>query len=264
MVGDSQVNSDSTARLALLRLILTLFWLLPAIALGQPSEADTTEPPTVRFRLSAGAGYATYALRDVKGFFDDGLRTYHDQNIPIEAQRTYPGNLMLGMDFLLSLSDQTWTGLGGWYTWTSAYAKYEDYSGTLDITSHVRLLNIQAITRWTFAAGNQLQIFLEPRGGIGICTYEATEEVHLTYLMDSRSMMTVKATGTRFTAELYGGLEYDLGSVQMFVKGGYRFAEFSDLDGEITQSSGGGQSGTLGFKVDMSGVSVLAGVSLNL
>lgn len=251
---------DSFVRAGFLVMIVALG--LPCIGAAQEIDVDSLKSDGVEIVVLPGAGYTTFALSALRDNFRSGVNEYQTHNIPIQAQRTFPGNLLLGLDVLASLEDGFAVGVGGSYARTSAYAGYEDYSGTLDLASHVKLLSLQAIVRKEFTIHDRFGLLFEFRPGLGICWLEAEEKIHITYETDLMINNTLVGDGVGFSGEVCAGLIYRLGPVEFFVKGGYRMAKFEGFNVELSRSFGPTQRQMLGFVIDNSGPGMMGGLAL--
>jgi opacity protein-like surface antigen len=255
---ETPLRRESIGRLLSILLLILLAGAGPAF----PQESDETGPHL--FRVGVTAGVTTFALGDLRDFTNTSVSGYRDAGMPMEVQREYPMNLTAGGEVAFLGLDPLAIGFSGSYTWTSAYARYGDYAGTLDLTSRVKVFSGMLLLQYAFSSGSVLQPFADVRAGISRVSLSLEEIVDVSSTVGLRVDSDLSGAKTGFVGEVSAGLRYTFGWVALAGRAGYRYANVSSMEVEITSLGQSLGSGPLGFDLNTSGFVALLGVEIVL
>lgn len=230
-------------------ILMAILILLPAGRTASSQEAD--EPAT--FRIGVTAGLTTFALGDLRDFTTEGIAVYKAAGVPVELERTYPPNLQAGGEVLFLGLHPLALGIGGSYTWTSAYARYGDYAGTLDLTSRVKVLYGSLIVQYAFPPISGFEPFLDLRTGIARVSLSLEETIDITNYGQLHVSSDISGNKTGFAGESTAGIRYTWGTFALSGRAGYRLSNISSMEMSITSFGENLGSGTLGFDMNISG-----------
>jgi len=170
----------------------------------------------------------------VKSFYDDVLDSYRNAGIPLDPQREFPANVLLGGDVLYEVRTGWFLGLGSRYTWTHGYALYGDPTGTLDVVTRTDLLTVALVLQRSWHASTDWSPFVELRAGTGHVTFDHSEKLVLTGVVTGSSEQTLTGSGRAPVVEFHVGARRDLGRLELVGATGYRYCTVSgppfDLD----------------------------------
>jgi len=234
------------------RCLSFLFLVVLPVPRSGFSQEDT-EPGRPLFRFSVTSGVTTFALGDLRDFTNTSVSGYSDGGMPMEIQREYPMNLTAGGEVAFLGLDPLAIGLSGSYTWTSAYARYGDYAGTLDLTSRVKVFSGMLLLQYAFWPGSALQPFADIRAGISRVSLSLEEIVDVSSTVGLRVDSDLSGAKTGFVGEASAGLRYTFGWLALAGRAGYRYANVSSMEVEITSLGQSLGSGPLGFDLNTSG-----------
>jgi len=213
------------------------------------------------FYLQPMVGYTTFALGDVKDFYDAVLNEFKIYGLVVPTQKEYPGNVTFGLNLLYNIPSIVRVGLGSQYTWTEAYSGYEDYAGLLEVNSKITLFTIEGVVERDIESFKAGKFYGGARGGISFVNSDYSNTVSFTEYPGEVEEIKLSGDGNGFTLEGYLGVNYSLGNVSLGVTTGYRLAKVKEIDGKITIPGEGSYSGKLNLEHDMSGIVVNAKVS---
>ena len=207
---------------------------LLALALAGASRTAAAEERERHWFLQVAGGASTMQLRDVKDFYQQDLNFYRSNGIPIESQREFPANLIVGGDVLYGLPDDIRIGIGTRYTWSHAYALYGDFGGTLDVVGEVRLLAVQVVSQRVWSATGPWSPFVEVRAGRGWARIKVYDKLVLTQYATGEAQATLEGKGSAPLAELHIGMRNSRGHNFLIGTAGYRYCKLPgppfDLD----------------------------------
>ncbi len=233
--------------------LVTFLAFLPVSSTMAFSEESNGHTPAL-FRFGVTTGLSTFSLKDLREFTSDAVSIYTSTGVPVELQREYPPNLLAGAEFLFTGLGPLAIGVGGSYTWTSAYARYGDYSGTLDLTSRVKVLSGILILQYAFAQGSTLRPFLDLRGGFSRVSLSLEEAIDISSSYGGvRVNSGISGDKTGFGSEASAGVRYSLGSLALSARAGYRYSSVSSMPLTISSAGANLGSGTLAFDMNTSG-----------
>ena len=245
------------------RFSMTLFLTL-ALCVGIASSQTSEVTEEGEFRLGVTAGITTFALGDLRTFTEGLISAYNASGLPVELERDYPPNLLVGAEFLY-VGLRPWAlGLSGSYTWTSAYALYGDYAGTLDLHSKVEVISGHAVLQYSFSAGEALQPFVDLRGGASWVFLTIDETVDAKEYTDVLVSSSVSGDKIGLGAEASVGLRSIFGSLAITGRAGYRYSNISSMEVSLSSSSQNLGSGELAFDINPSGFVCLLTLEIGL
>lgn len=243
---------DRFVRLASV-LTLILLLLCGQRAMAQDQD-ETIELPS--FALSVSGGFTTFELSDVKEFYHSILDVYHANNVPIPTQREFPGNLLIGLSGTYRIPGVVDVGLGGRYSWTRAFSAYEDYSGTLDVNAKVRLLSIEAIVQRDFVTGSVVDMYAGVRTGLVFAWSTFSQKIVFNDFPEQNTNILLSGNGSGFSGEGFIGAKRQVGNIVLGMCAGYRYANISGMNAEISLNGQHQESGTLDVGHNLSGFTV--------
>jgi len=258
--GDHRQRKAGIVKLSLAPILIALL-LQCTSARGQAVVPDTTAS---RFSVSLSLGFNTFALDDVRNFYDGLLEIYRANGIPIPTQREFPGNLLVGASFLYAVPSVVDIGLGGRYTWTRAFSSYEDYAGTANVDGKVTMFTLEGIIQKAFTPESDVNMYLGVRGGLVFGSSEYSQKIVFTTVPNQNAEILLSASGKGFTAEGYIGANHRLNNIVLGASAGYRYAKISDMNADITVDGQPLGSGTLEVDHDLSGFVLVAHVDFAL
>ena len=224
---------------------------------AQVEETSAQTSSEGRFTLRLNGGYTTFQVDGIKGTYHEILQTYRDKNVNVQTQREFPGNLRLGLEAAYNISSAFSIGIDGYYTWTRAFSLYEDYSGTLDVNSKVRVLAFDFFVQNSFSDEGPWQPFADARVGLALGWLEFTEDVRFKDVPALNGSSLLSAHGTGISTEGFLGMRYLVGDFSFSTQAGYRYGNISSPDGELTVNNQSQASGELALDINFSGFVVL-------
>jgi len=241
---------------------IVVLWLLFR---GSPLHAQEEEQPAgVRseaiFAIRLSGGYNTFQVDGVKGFYHEILQVYRDRHVNVQTQREFPGNLRLGVEASFDFPTLLTIGMEGYYTWSRAFSLYEDYSGTLDVNSTVKVLVFDFFVQKYFSDTGPLQPFIDARVGLAFGQMEFMEDVRFKDVPELNGSSLLSAHGTGVTAEGFLGIRYLMGPFNFSIQGGYRYGNIAGPEGELTVNNQPQGSGEIPVDINFSGFVVLFGI----
>ena len=204
----------------------TLETALVALALAGHAAAAARDPSGGGpWRVELAGGVSNMQLGDVKDFYNGVLDTYRAGGVPIEPQREFPANLLIGGDVLYEVRPGVHVGVGARYTWTHAYALYGDPGGTLDVNSRMGLTTVALVTRRSWPQAGSWAPFVDVRVGRGFVTIDETETMVLTGAVTGSVEQGLSGHGNAPLAELHLGTGRALGPFIAIGAIGYRYCK---------------------------------------
>jgi hypothetical protein len=92
------------------------------------------------YGIQINTGITFFNLQPLKNSFSRSVEAFsREYNIPLEVQTLYPSNIIWSGYLFWYFSQNTSLIIGPEYTSTGAYSMYEDYAGTLDIKSGIKM-----------------------------------------------------------------------------------------------------------------------------
>ena len=236
---------------------ITRLFLAPLLTgllgVGEAFPQASDDPAGGSIRLGVSAGITSFALGDLRDMTDDIVSAYGASGLPVEVEREYPPNLLVGAECMF-IGLEPWAfGVSGSYTWTSAYALYADYAGTLELHSKVQVLAGYLVLQYSFAAGWTLQPFVDIRGGISWVSLSIKETVDVTTYAGLVETSDISGDKLGVGGEATVGLRYSFDSLALTGRAGYRYSNVSEMDVSLSSSGQSQGSGTLGFDINSSG-----------
>jgi len=178
-----------------------------------------------RWLVQLASGATNMQLGDVKSFYDDVLDTYRDAGIPLDPQREFPANIVLGGDVLYESWNGWFLGLGSRYTWTHGYTLYGDPTGTLDVVTRTDLVTVALVVQRSWQASELWSPFVELRTGTGFVSIDHSEKLTLTGLVTGAAEQTLTGSGKAPLVEFHVGARRDLGLFRLVGATGYRYCK---------------------------------------
>lgn len=126
------------------------------------AQVSSRHDSIASFIIHASAGYTTFALGDVRDFYNGVLEVYSESGLQVPTQKDYPGNVVFGISGMYNIPSVLRVGLGSQYTWTKAYSGYKDYAGLLEINSKISLLTIEVVVERDIQSTKTVNIFWVP------------------------------------------------------------------------------------------------------
>lgn len=243
-------------------LFLLVFIGVFSSAEGQPKSSHDS----IRYwMIQPSVGYTTFALGDVKDFYDEVLSLYREQyGLDIPTQKKYPGNVLLGIHVLYNVPSVVRVGLGTQITWTEAYSGYEDYAGLFEVESKIQLITSELVVERdieTLASG---KLFVGVSGGLSFVTSDYSNSISLNDYPDEEGEVQLNGDGTGFIVQPYVGWYRNVGNITLGLHAGYRFAKVKELDGEMVIPGEGTYSGKIELEHDLSGIVVNAAIGFKI
>lgn len=232
---------------------LALFFLLAAAHVSFAQRVSGEQSAEKRIRLEFSIGFNTFNLSKVRHFYQENIDYYRSQNLPIEAQRNFSGNVLLGLNGLYRLNSRLVVGLGMRYTSSPAKSLYRDYAGELEVSGWVRMLTLEGIVQWNLQTSGHIRPFVGARGGLvmGYCQFK--EAATSGSYPGLEGDYTIRGNDRGYTTEAYVGAARSMGSFYLQLQGGYRYAVVDGMDT---------LQGPLTMKFDLSGIIILATLGL--
>lgn len=243
-------------------LSLAMIIIMSGISYAQDSGIpDETQK---RFGLQLSLGYNSFSLKDPQDFQKALIDYYRNNNVPIEEQRNYPGNVLIGLNGLYRINPKIRVGLGLRYTASPAKSAYEDYSGTLEVTGSARMFTLEGIAEFHPNASGTIHPFFGIRGGLVMGYYDVKEEIKSSSYPGLEGTAEIDGNGTGYSVEGYLGAGRPIGSFDLQLQVGYRYALVKEMDATLKENGAKIGSGTLDMEFDFSGIIALATISLPL
>ena len=198
---------------------------LGAVILIASAATDVARAATkdeARWFLQFAGGASSMQLDDVKSYYEGVLDSYRASAIPIETQREFPANLIVGGDLLYALPRDFRIGVGTRYTWSHAYALYGDFAGTLDVVGEVQLLAFQIVVEKAWSTAGSWSPFVELRAGSGRVSINVSQTIVLTQYAQGGAEVSLDGDGRAPLAELHVGIRHPMGRSFLLGTAGYR------------------------------------------
>lgn len=241
--------------------IVTVLLLLCTLAKGQDQLPATR---TSTFNVSLSLGFNTFALGDVRNFYNGLLEIYRTNGIPIPTQREFPGNLLVGVSLLYSIPSVADIGLGSRYTWTRAFSSYDDYAGSADVNSKISMVTLEGIIQKEIAPESIVETYAGVRGGLVFGRTEFSQRIAFNDQPDQNIDILLSGTGKGYSVEGFIGVKRRLSNVVLGVCTGYRHSKVSDMGADISLNGQPQGSGTLQIEHNLSGFVLSAHVDFVL
>lgn len=216
-------------RLLLIELMLIVF----SITL---SAQENVQENGRLYGIEIETGINYMKLGELSDIFKRLVDYYKANDLPMEVQKLYPENGLAGASLYINFSKNDQLKLNYYYSSTKAYSLYGDYSGTLDLTSTVKMQNISLGYVRVFSPDNLFTFFGELNTGYLIIKHDIQEKVNLTGLGSSDA--SVGDSDRAFVIEPGIGLRYRYSIFHLYVKAGYKFtiADPQDVSGATLKS----------------------------
>jgi hypothetical protein len=238
------------------------------VFLGLEGEAALSQVPDSSgvgsFRVAVSAGITTFSLGDLRNFTTGLISDYNTSGLPMKLQRDYPPNLLAGAELFFTGLSPWQFGLGGAYTWTSAYGLYADYAGTLDMHSKVTVISAYLAVRYALLTGSRFQPFLDVRGGISRVSLSIDEKIDVP--VPTGENLNSNVTGQKIGVQGEGGvgLRYPLGAFALAARVGYKYSSVSSMEVRLTGFGQDLGSGQLAFDINVSGLVGMLSLEVSL
>ena len=243
---------------------------LPAIVLiglasissvaAQPAASPSPAEP--RLAVRATGGLTGFALGEAAAFHQAAAEAYVGAGVPIPTQRLFPPSPSLGLDVLWSLGSGRHVGGGLRYASSEASSLYGDYAGTLDLVSRVSVVFAEAVGTRDLVSVGPARSFAGVRGGAVLASSRTDETLDLGTLGSTEGVLSGRGVG--YSAEGFGGLSTEVGTVGVSLQGGYRIARVGRLDGKATGGGEAARRGQLPYALSLSGWSAGIGLTVPL
>lgn len=234
---------------------------LALVAVGAWAQPSTRPAATSSVTVRVSGGVADLSLGDASAFHAAGVESYQNAGVAIPIQREFGTAPVGGLDVLWGTPARRF-GVGVRAARSSAYALYGDYAGTLDLVSDARAVFVEAISVAELPAGERVRPFIGSRGGAVYGSVSNREEIDLGEFGASRSML--EGSGIGYSLEWFGGATGGTRRIEVFVQGGYRFAQVPQLTGTLRTDGDPAGEGRLPYGLGLSGWTATAGLDLRL
>lgn len=241
--------------------IVFVLLLQCTLARAQDRVADTS---TSTFTVSLSLGFNTFALHDVRNFYNGLLEIYRTNGIPIPTQREYPGNLLVGVSVLYTIPSVADIGLGSRYTWTRAFSSYEDYAGSANVNGKISMVTLEGIIQRDLTPESIVEMYVGVRGGLVFGWSTFSQSIVFNDYPDQNVDILLSASGKGFSVEGFIGVKRRLSNVVLGVCTGYRYANLSDMNADLSLNGQPQGSGTLQLEHNLSGFILSAHVDFVL
>ncbi len=196
-----------------------------ALLTGVASSARGEPAAHGHWLVQLASGVSSMQLGDVRSCYTDVLSSYRAAGIPLDPQREFPPNIVLGGDVLYEVRPAWYLGLGSRYTWTHGYALYGDPSGTLDVVTRMDLLSVTLVLQHSWQASPVWAPFVELRTGTGLVAIDHSEKLQLAGLVTGSTEQTLTGHGRAPAVEFHVGARRHLGHITLVGATGYRYSK---------------------------------------
>lgn len=193
---------------------------------------------STKWSVSIAAGYVDAFPNDVRMIFDGTISKYRAAGIPIAAQTPFSNTVYGSFGFLISRRENLWTGLSVGYYYTPAFAKYKDYSGTLDINGKIHTVDLSLVLKAIVWQYQDIPLFFTVQPGISRGTSAVKEELRFYSMPQFDRRWEWNTVSWGYTMQMMVGSMTTMGGISISLDGGYRFV-WNKSDEETTVSNEG-------------------------
>jgi len=181
------------------------------------------------YGVQVNTGVTFFDLEPLKDEFNasvDMIRNTY--NIPMEVQDLYPPNISWSAYLFWYISPRSSIVIGPEYTSTRAYLMYQDYAGTFDVKSEIKLYYLSIGYRVHFFEVPIIQPFMGLNAGVAQTDFEMDSELNIN---NGQILETdhSEVTDVGYSFEPYLGCTYDLKYVVLELVTAYKIVMLDKL-----------------------------------
>jgi hypothetical protein len=113
------------------------------------------------YGVQINTGITFFDLQPLKDDFRYSVENFNrNYNLPLQIQKSYPANISWGANVFWYINQRASIVIGTEYTSTRAFSLYEDYAGTLDLKSEIKMYYLYAGFRFHIIEAPIVQPFM--------------------------------------------------------------------------------------------------------
>lgn len=207
-------------------IFLTIVFLISNIHILPQSDYNNFKH---YYGIQINTGVTFFDLQPLKDGFNSSVDALRNNfNIPMDPQHLYPPNISWSGYLFWYISPRVSVVIGPEYTSTRAYLLYEDYAGTFDVKSEIKLYYLSLGYRVHFFEVPIVQPFMGMNASLARTDFELETKLNINngQILESDHSDVVD---TGYSFEPYFGFTYDLKYVVLELVAAYKIVMLDEL-----------------------------------
>jgi len=207
---------------------LNTFLIFIVVSIQSFSQADYNNFLKY-YGVQINTGITFFDLQPLKDNFRYTVENFNrNYNLPIQIQKSYPANISWGANVFWYINQRASIVIGTEYTSSRAFSLYEDYSGTLDLKSEIKMYYLYIGFRFHIVETPIIQPFMGLNAGVAQTDFEMDSELNIN---NGQILETdhSEATDVGYSFEPYLGCTYDLKYVVLELVTAYKIVMLDKL-----------------------------------
>lgn len=173
------------------------------------------------YGVQINTGITFFDLQPLKDDFRYTVENFNRQyNISLPIQKSYPANISWGANVFWYINQRASIVIGTEYTSTRAFSLYEDYAGTLDLKSEIKMYYLYVGFRFHIIEAPIVQPFMGINVGLAKTDIEMDADLNISNgLIVEKNHSENSDTG--YNIEPYIGCNYNLDFVVLEIVAAY-------------------------------------------
>jgi len=176
-------------------------------------------------------GYINSNPSDIRNIYNDILGYYQYYGIPIHNQTDFGKTLSFGAGIIASRVAKLQAGVELSYYFSSAYAGYKDYAGTLNVDGSIKSYQASLLLQYILFQKKYFSFFVRLEPGWAYTTFIINEKLNYTEMPQFNYNYTLKAHGGNPCAEATCGISIPVSHFLFSFIIGYRYFNISNPEG---------------------------------
>lgn len=174
-------------------------------------------------------GIILFDLQPLKDDFRYTVENFRRQyNIPLPIQKSYPSNISWGANVFWYFNQQSSLVIGAEYNSTRAFSMYEDYSGTFDLKSEIKMYYLYLGFRFHIIEVPVVQPFMGVNVGLTKTKINIEADLNIDNgLISEKDESEISDEG--YNIEPYLGINYNLNFIVLELVAAYNIIHLTDL-----------------------------------
>jgi hypothetical protein len=184
---------------------------------------------TKYYGAQINTGITFFDLQPLKDDFRYSVENFRRQyNIPLPIQKSYPANIFWGANVFWYFNQQSSLVIGAEYNSTRAFSMYEDYSGTFDLKSEIKMYYLYLGFRFHIIEVPVVQPFMGVNVGLIKTDINMESDLNIDNgLISEKDESEISDEG--YNIEPYLGINYNLDYVVLELITSYNTVNLTDL-----------------------------------
>ncbi len=188
---------------------LNTFLIFIVVSIQSFSQADYNNFLKY-YGVQINTGITFFDLQPLKDNFRYTVENFNrNYNLPLQIQKSYPANISWGANVFWYINQRASIVIGTEYTSSRAFSLYEDYSGTLDLKSEIKMYYLYIGFRFHIVETPIVQPFMGMNVGLAKADIDLEVDLNISNSLIKENDHS-ENSDTGYNIEPYIGCNYNL------------------------------------------------------